>query len=221
MLLSRSFKSRPCCSALSSIPCSSALHFSSNPCSPGSRLVSTRTLPLSAWFQLVPSRLAPGLRAVRLNSAFGPDQHDPAQRLVSTHAVQPSALTLARVVQLHFGFSQRLIPVRATQPNLAWADTIQQGIGLARCGTATPLVPQVPRAQPLLGFWGSAQRWFRHCVSSRLVAAFPHWAHPEVEQLVCLALKLMPIYADRIGATPGMIAAARSCGRARLAPVCC
>lgn len=123
--------------ALKSRPCYSALRVAPARAAQPSTLVPIRAVLVSAWFQLVPSRLAPGLRSVRLNSAFGPGQHDPAQRLVSTHSVQPSALTLARAIQLHFGFSQRLIPARALSPN-----------SLGRCNAARyrfrPLLPSKP-----------------------------------------------------------------------------
>ena len=40
------------------------------------------------------------------------------------------------------------------------------------------------------------------------ISAFPRWAHPEVELLMCLALKQMPLPAGFIGATLGI----DSCG---------
>ena len=55
-------------------------------------------------------------------------------------------------------------------------------------------------------------------VSSRLFQLFLRWAHPEVELLVCLALKRMPLPAGFIGATPGMIAATRSWRARTLSP---
>ena len=145
---------------------------------------------------------------MRLNSAFGPGQHDPAQRLVSTHSVQPSALTLARAIQLHFGFSQRLVPPRALSPN-SWG----------RCNAARyrfrPLLPSKPfgpagatrptTIETLGAQYGAGSGMD---VSSRLFRLFPRWAHPEVELLVCLALKRMPLPANFIGTTLGI----DSCG---------
>lgn len=55
-------------------------------------------------------------------------------------------------------------------------------------------------------------------VSSRLFQLFLRWAHPEVELLVCLALKRMPLPAGFIGAEPGMIAATRSWRARTLSP---
>lgn len=96
---------------------------------------------------------------------------------------------------------------------------MQQGIALDRCYPASPLVPQVPRAQPLLRLWALSTALVPALRQLAPISAFPRWAHPEVELLVCLALKRMPLPTGFIGATPGMIATAQSCGSARLAPL--
>ena len=95
-------------------------------------------LPPSLALKSRPCYSAQRLRSVRLNSAFGSGQHDPAQRLVSTHSVQPSALTLARAIQLHFGFSQRLAPPCALSPN-----------SLGRCNAARYRLRPLLLSKPL------------------------------------------------------------------------
>lgn len=85
---------------------------------------------------------------------------------------------------------------------------MQQGIGLDRCYPTSPLVPQVPRARPLLGLKALSTALVPALRQLAPISAFPRWAHPEVELLMCLALKQMPLPAGFIGATLGI----DSCG---------
>lgn len=52
-------------------------------------------------------------------------------------------------------------------------------------------------------------------------SAFPRWAHPEVEQLMCLALKRMPLPAGFIGATLGIDSCGPVMRERNLAPLYC
>lgn len=90
----------------------------------------------------------------------------------------------------------------------AWVAATQQGIALDRCYPASPWIQQEPPTLPLLGLRALSTALVPALRQLAPVSAFPRWAHPEVELLVCLALKRMPLPAGFIGATLGI----DSCG---------
>lgn len=100
----------------------------------------------------------------------------------------------------------------------AWVAATQQGIGLDRCYSASPWIQQEPPTLPLLGLRALSTALVPALRQLAPISAFPRWAHPEVELLVCLALKRMPLPAGFIGAEPGMIAATRSWRARTLSP---